>query len=269
MPVRERSEVEDLAQAIGRHGQDVLLFLASFDGVLARYEGNPEDVRVPARRLGLLRRLQGLPRVVVAVISGRSLDDLRLRLPLKDGAFFVGLHGLEIVGPGFSSLHPDATDAFRRRIAAVVERARALVGHVPGVRLEHKGPIVALHTREADAADVVWSRFQLLSAAAELVNSGAVRTMRGQDVLELLPNVGDSRAAAVGDLQRCLASRFARPVSTVYVGADWPDDDAFNGAGHNHLAVVVGRRSPRGHHLRSPQQVDALLRRIIAQRTPQ
>jgi trehalose 6-phosphate phosphatase len=268
MPVRERSEVEELAQAIGRQGRDVLLLLASFDGVLAGYEGNPEDVRVPARRLGLLRRLQRLPHVVVAVISGRPLDDLRSRLPLRDGAFFVGLHGLETVGPGFASLHADATEPFRERMAAVAERARALVGHVPGVRLELKGPIVALHTREADAADVVWSRFQLLSAAADLVNSGAVRTMRGQDVLELLPNVGDSRAAAVVDVQRCIASRFARPVFTVYVGADWPDDDAINGTGHNHVVVVVGRRSRRGYHLGSPEQLDALLRRIIAQRTP-
>ena len=259
--------MEQLGQVIGSHRDDVLLFLASFDGVLSEYRKNPAEVRVPAARLALLKQLQRLPNVVVAVISGRTLDDLRSRISLHAGAFFAGLHGLEVVGPDFSQVRTDAIEAFRDRMAQVAAQLHEVVGHVRGVRLECKGPIVALHTRDAAPDDVVWSRFQLLSAAADLVNSASVRALRGQDVLELLPNVGHSRAEAVLAIERCIASRFDRPVFTVYIGADWPDDDAVNVTGDNHVAAVVGRRTAVGHRLASPAELDELLAELIAQRS--
>lgn len=256
----------DLAQTIAQHEGDVLLLLAAFDGVLAEYQGDPAAVRVPARRLALLNRLQRIPGIVVGVISGRLLDDLRPRAPLDEEAFFVGLHGLEIVGPGFSSENKEAIETYRDRMADVARRLQHIVGRVPGVRLEQKGPIVALHTRGAAPNDVVWSRFQLLSAAADLVNSGSVRALRGQDVLELLPNVGESRAAAVHSIEECISLRYQRPVFTLYIGADWPDDDLAKVTDPTHVSAIVGRCRPAHYHLGSPDGVDALLTELIARR---
>lgn len=260
---------EDMARlihAIRGHAGEVLLFMASFDGVLVDYQADPSAACVPPARLELLTRLQRCPDVDVAVISGRPLDDLRPRLPLGDSAFYAGLHGLEVEGPWFAEVKTDAIDTYRQRMAEVAVVVRERVADVRGVTLEHKGPIVALHTRDADPDAVVWSRFQLLSAAADLVNSGSVRALRGQEVLELLPNVGKTRADAVRTIERCVEARHGRRVFTVYVGADWPDDDAAQVGGGNQVAVVVGRRARIGHRIESPDHLDGLLAELIADR---
>lgn len=259
-------DIDRLVDTIRQHADDMLLFVACFDGVLADYQPDPSAAQVPSARLELLTRLQRCPDVVVAVISGRPLDDLRARLPLGESAFLAGLHGLEIEGPWFAAVKRDAIDGYRDRMADVAVVVRKRVADVPGVTLEQKGPILALHTRDADPDAVVWSRFQLLSAAADLVNSGSVRALRGQEVLELLPNVGSTRADAVRSIEQCVEARHGRSVFTVYVGADWPDDDAARVTGVNRVAVVVGRRARTGHRIESPNHLDALLMELIVDR---
>ncbi len=260
------ADIEELAREVDRHADHVLLLLTSIDGVLADYQPDPAQARVPSARMDLLKRLQTLPDVVVAVISGRALEDVRQRVPLGAGAFVIALHGLDIVGPDFRLTSTEAIGTYRQRMEEVVARVQDAVAHVPGVRLECKGPVVALHTRDVASGDVVWSRFQLLSAAADLVNSAAVRALRGQDVLELLPNVGDSRADAVRAVERCVTDRYQRPVFTVYIGADWPDDDAAKMTGEGHVAAVVGRRHPAGYHLDSARELDSFLEQLIIRR---
>ncbi|MFZ9217408.1 MAG: hypothetical protein ACO215_10060, partial [Vulcanococcus sp.] len=57
----------------------VLLYL-DFDGTLAHLRGDPDLCALPASLRPVLEALSGLPRFDLAVISGRSLEDLRHRL---------------------------------------------------------------------------------------------------------------------------------------------------------------------------------------------
>jgi trehalose 6-phosphate phosphatase len=259
---------QTLTGAVSGRPDDVLLFVASFDGVLAEYRGDPTLVRVSQSRLALLTRLQRLPGVVVAIISGRPLDDLRERVPLDDDAFFIGLHGLEIAGPEFAWPRSEVMQAYEARMVDVATRLRGEVSRIPGVRVECKGPVLALHTSEAASNDVVWSRFRLLGAAAELVNTQSVRVLRGRDVLELVPNVGSSRAEAVMAVRRCVEERYQRSAFTVYIGEDAVDDDAARAIGERGVAAVVGRRARVDCHLDSPDDVDAFMQEVILDRQP-
>ena len=256
----------DVALEAASRASDPLLFIASFDGVLAEYQSDPDSAHVTSARLELLRRLQQVPGVIVAVISGRPVDDLRSRVPLGPEAFYIGLHGFEIAGPEFAWTWPDAMGEYEDRMREVSVRLQDMITGVPGLRLESKGPIVALHTREASPEDVIWSRFQLLSAAADLVNTEVVRGLRGHDVLELLPNVDCTRAGAVRTVRRCVEERLRRPVFTVYIGEDVADDDALSAAAEDGVAAVVGRRQDVARHLDSPDAVDALMNELIVDR---
>ena len=258
-------DVESLVQA-SRRPNDVLLFATSFDGVLAPYESDPSQVAIAPSRLTLLRRLQGLPGVVVAIVSGRSLDDLRPRIPLDAGAFYIGLHGLEIAGPRFEWACSEGIDAYCDCMRDVAVRLQETVSSVHGVRVECKGPIVALHTRDVAEQQVVWSRFQLLSAAADLVNTSAVRPLRGHDVLELLPNVGCSRAEALRTVRQCVEQRHQRPVFTMYIAEDVPHDGALDAGGENGVGAVVGRRTHAAYHLESCDDVDEMMNELISDR---
>jgi trehalose 6-phosphate phosphatase len=258
-------DVEFLVQA-SRRPDDVLLFATSFDGVLAPYESDPSHVAIASPRLALLKRLQRLPGVVVAIVSGRPLDDLRPRIPLDAGAFYVGLHGLEIAGPLFEWTCREGIDAYRDRMRDVAVRLQGTVSSVPGARVECKGPIVALHTRDVAEQQVVWSRFQLLSAAADLVNTSAVRPLRGHDVLELLPNVDCSRAEALRTVRRCVEERHQRPVFTIYIAEDVPHDGALDAVGECGIGAVVGRRTHAAYHLESGDDVDDMMNELITDR---
>jgi trehalose-phosphatase len=261
---RETGIVARAANHVGH----TLLFIASFDGVLAEYQSDPDRAQVTRVRLQLLRRLQQIPGVIVAVISGRPLADLRSRIPLGPEAFYIGLHGFEIAGPQFAWMCSEGVGDYQDRMRDVAIRLQEMIAGVPGVRLEWKGPIVAIHTREASPEDVVWSRYQLLSAAAELVNADVVRGLRGRDVLELLPNVDCPRAGAVRAVRRCVEERHGRPVFTVYIGEDVADDDALDAAAEDGVAAVVGRRTGSSCHFDSPDAVDALIGELITAREP-
>jgi trehalose 6-phosphate phosphatase len=258
-------DVDFLVHA-SRRLDHVLLFATSFDGVLAPYESDPSHVAVAPPRLTLLKRLQRLPGVVVAIVSGRPLDDLRSRIPLDAGAFYIGLHGLEIAGPRFEWACGERIDAYRDCMRDVAVRLQHIVSSVPGARVECKGPIVALHTRDVAEQQVVWSRFQLLSAAADLVNTSAVRPLRGHDVLELLPNVDCSRADALRTVRRCVEERHQRRVFTIYIGEDVPHDSALDAVGESGVGAVVGRRTQAAHHLESCDDVDEMMNELITDR---
>lgn len=255
-----------MTQPVGCRPDDVLLFVASFDGALAEYQDDPARVRVTPARLALLNRLQRLPGVVVAVISGRPLNDLRSRIPLDEDAYYIGLHGLEIAGPQFVQSCREAMHPYRDCMLDVALRLDDVISDVPGVRVEYKGPIVALHTREAAPEHVVWSRFQLLSAAADLVNAESVRALRGHDVLELLPNVDCSRAEALRTVRRCVEAHHRRVAFTVYIGEDIVDDDALSAIGERGVAAVIGRRTHAAYHLDSCDDLDAVINKLIETR---
>ena len=254
--------VDSLCHSLQQHRGDHLLFVVSFDGVLTEYQDDPGRAEVPPERLARLRSLVATPAVTVAVVSGRPLADVRSRAPVGDGAFYIGLHGLEVSGPHLAWACSEAW-SLSDDMQLVACRLRALVADVPRARVEAKGPILALHTRAVAADDVVWSRFQLLSAAADLVNSNTVRALRGHDVLELMPNVPCTRGAALRRVRQQVEEHGRPPVFTLYVGDDRAEDTAVAAAREHGVAAVVGRRGQADVHLTSAADVDVLLDALL------
>lgn len=258
---------DSLLTSVRKHSDDLLLLLTAFDGVLAEYREDPQSVQLAQERRALIRRLQDAPGVIVGVTSGRRLDDLRERVDIGDRAFYVGLHGLEASGPGFMHVHDEAFNC-SEALLRVADRLRNVVRDVPGVCVECKGAVIALHTRAARSRDAIWSRIQLLTAGADLVSVGAARIIRGHHVLELIADVGHPKAAAITAIQRLIEERYQLGVYTVYVGEDVPDDDAFEAVRRRGVGVVVGKRQLHAdYHVDSAFDMERLLDEIARCRT--
>src|SRR5437763_590407 len=73
------------------------LFL-DFDGTLSPIVSDPYQAAPLPRAEELLRRLDRMPGMRIAIISGRNLNDIRSRVGLD--LIYAGNHGLEIEGPG-------------------------------------------------------------------------------------------------------------------------------------------------------------------------
>ena len=107
LPLRDHMDL--VYEGIATKGQ--ILVALDFDGTLSDIVARPEEAQLTEARRQLLRELNSRPRFAVAVISGRTLEDLRERVGLDDIAY-AGHHGLEIAGPGFRHVPPEA-EAFR------------------------------------------------------------------------------------------------------------------------------------------------------------
>jgi trehalose 6-phosphate phosphatase len=194
---------------------EIALFL-DVDGTLLEIEREPGDVHVSERLCRSLERLQSATGGALALVSGRSLDQLdRLFSPLRLSA--AGLHGLERrnVGVKIETAAPDPA-AFQRARRRLAEFADA---H-EGVLLEDKGLTLALHYRKApEAAGAAVAAAEAAVAESE----GALVLLHGKMVCELKPpGIDKGRAIAAFLDEPPFAGRLP-----VFAGDDVTDEAGF------------------------------------------
>lgn len=186
------------------------LFL-DFDGTLAPIQENPDTVFLSDDETGLLLETERRMNGALAVISGRDVRDLTLRVPNR--IWRAGGHGADICSPG--QMPPEDLPAAPQ---ALVQAAEALCRRLDGVRLEQKGPVLALHYRSVP--EVGDELAQVAGAlVSEYVNYGL---QAGKMVVELRP-AGLHKGVAVRSLMKMAPFLGRVPVM---VGDDATDEDA-------------------------------------------
>ena len=109
---------------------------------------------------------------------------------------------------------------------------------------------IAAHFRRVP--DALRGRRNAVERCAPFLASGQVRRLRGQLVLEFLPNVHWDKGEATRWIVRDVEERFGKPAWVVFVGDDVTDEDAF-AAIERGVGVRVGSREtaarlpPRQH----------------------
>ena len=201
-------------------GQDALrnlcrtraLFAFDFDGTLAPIVPRPHAARAA---IGVQRRLAQLARsALVAVISGRSLADLRERIP-SEIRYCIGNHGSE------GMIEAIDTDAMRQVCGAWVSQLRGLLGNLAsdaGIIVEDKGLTLSVHYRLA--ADRTLAAQRLAALVQQLVP--APRVIGGKFILNLLPPNARTKFQALVELAECEAVE-----RVLFVGDDETDELVF------------------------------------------
>lgn len=180
-----------------------------FDGTLSAIVDRPQDAElVPgaADVLGALVRQFAL----MAVVSGRSLNDLRQRIDIA-GVLLLGSYGRE-----------RSDVAARQRTGGwetvSIAAARRIDG-LEGVVLERKGAGIAIHYRLAPDREPEVRRI-----AADLSDTYELEVRPGRRVVELVAP-GPGKAEAVTELLRARGLR-----TFAYVGDDIADLEVFEAA---------------------------------------
>lgn len=185
------------------------LLAFDFDGTLAPIVTDPAAAVIPpavSTDLAILAR-----RRTVAVITGRSRRDVLSRLP-PGIAYVVGNHGCELPGGETALLAQAIATTERWRLALAPLLART------GLRLESKGPSLALHWRGCeDAADLAG-----LATRLALHLDPRPHLVAGDQVLNLLlPGLPD-KGVAIQHLMRISGCPGA-----VFIGDDITDATVF------------------------------------------
>jgi trehalose 6-phosphate phosphatase len=207
------------------------------DGTLAPIVARAEDAHVPEKTSLLLGRLARRYRLV-ACVSGRSATEAR-RLVGVGRITYAGAHGAELLEPG--STKPTVLPAFADwapRVQAFVRARDERDLRLLRVRIEDKGPIVALHWRGVPDEDAARTRLEGIAQEAE---AEGLRTHWGRKVLEIRPPVEVNKGQAVAELIRRHDLRAA-----MFAGDDATDLDAFDALDALPDAVRVGVRSAEG-----------------------
>lgn len=220
----KRLSVEQLAEA----GEAAILLVAcDFDGTLADIAARPDMVRPRARAVEALRALSRTPHTHVAIVSGRSLRDLRERMVPDDAWGLVGTHGAEMDGDAVQAADQRGVgqlDELERSLAALAER-------VPGALVERKPMGVAFHYRAVDDAQTA----EAVLAATSIGQQHEGLTMRlGSMVIEFL-----AHKLTKGDAVRRLRARYGA-TAVVFMGDDLTDEHAFHALTRTDLGIKVG-----------------------------
>lgn len=229
------------------------LFL-DVDGTLLDFADQPDQVCVDTRLRTLLEDLYNTLDGALALVSGRSLDDLD-DLFGNPGWAMAGLHGLEVRGTDgrYRGVHIGAA-----RRSLVRDIAREIAAGLPGVTMEDKGMAVALHCRTAPM------QFDALRESVEtwLSRLPGYEMQRGNLVIELKPE-GMDKGRAVASLLSGWPFNGRLPV---YVGDDLTDEHGFATANIEcGLSVRVGTREPSlaRFSLPEPAATRAWLSRVV------
>lgn len=234
-----------------------LLVALDVDGTLAPLGDEPMRVRMlPAARRAVLA-LADLPDTTVALVSGRTLHDLRVITEHADDSplLLAGSHGAEYWVPGAGEQPRDEDAAALAERDALIRRAEGLVKSLPGAWIEPKTFGFALHTRLADASSTASA--QAAVDALMAAEAAGWRRRTGRDVVEYASREEGKDTAVRLLRQRCGAT------AVLFAGDDVTDEDALASLGPDDLGVLVGDRETHAR-VRVPhiEALAALLSRL-------
>src|ERR1700675_2222819 len=242
--------------APGEHVQhwDQCAILLDIDGTLLDLAPTPREVWVPPGLARTLNRLLVRTDGALALVSGRSLNDIDLIFAPEQFPA-VGGHGAEMRLSGDSeavAVHaPPMDKELKRRLAAIARLS-------PGILLEDKGYSLALHYRLAPHAErAIYEAISLIRA--DLPNA-PIEVLPGKCVYEI-KHSGFNKASGVTELMSHEPFKGRRPI---FIGDDVTDESVFAiMPDFGGLSFSVGRRAQGvTGHFDEPRDVRAWLARL-------
>jgi len=250
----EGLETVPVPRSLVPHLSETALLL-DIDGTLLDLMPTPREVWVPP---GLAETLNGLYRRTggaLALVSGRSLNDIDL-IFAPDQFPVVGGHGaemrIEADSESVAAHAPPLEKELKRRLAAIARLS-------PGILLEDKGYSLALHYRLAPpAGKAIYAAVSLIRAD---LPDAPIEVLPGKQVCEI-KHSGFTKASGVRELMTHPPFKGRRPL---FIGDDVTDETVFAiMPDFDGVAFSVGRRA-RGvaGHFDAPSDVREFLAHLL------
>jgi trehalose 6-phosphate phosphatase len=216
-------------------------FFLDYDGTLTPIVRDPSKAFLSPPYRETIASVVAREGNFVCIISGRSIDQLREFIGLKD-LFLVGNHGMEISGPDVAYVNEGALRA-KPLMGEIAETLRSTQRDFEGTVVEDKGLTVSLHYRTVPERQHPHLKRSFYQAMEKFLATNAVIVTGGKKILEVRPHAVWNKGSAVEWLLGCLSehSPGEKPYP-IYIGDDKTDEDGFRALKSRGLTILVSPR---------------------------
>jgi trehalose 6-phosphate synthase/phosphatase len=229
----QRLRPGELRDAYMRASHRLLIF--DYDGTLIPFVKRPQQAVPPPAVLDLLTALASESNNFVALMSGRSAENLDRWFGQVPKLCLVAEHGAEIKAPCAStweSLRPQPPTDWRSTVTPILEH---FVDRTPGSFMEEKKYALVWHYRMAEPEFGEWLANELVAMLEAMLAETELRAFRGEKIVEVKP-VWANKAEA---LERLLQET-PDPDFIFAAGDDRTDEDLFERLSGDAWTVHVG-----------------------------
>lgn len=162
----------------------IMLFL-DYDGTLTLIVETPEKAILREETKGLLKKLSNSPRLKLAFISGRTLEDIKNKVGLKN-VIYSGNHGLELEGPKikFELL---VSPRYKMILGHIKNDLQQKISSIRGAFVEDKGLSLSLHYRLVDKKNIPQVKTIFHETIILYLVRNKIKIKTGKMVLEVRP----------------------------------------------------------------------------------
>jgi trehalose-phosphatase len=249
---------DEIVQRI--RAKDGLFVALDFDGVLSPIASRPSLARMPPKNRRLLKALSCHEGVFVAIVSGRTLADIRHKIHLPR-LIYAGNHGAEIALDGALEQHIPL-ERYRLELVAARSALMPIAAAFPGAHLEDKGFGIGLHYREVARPLVPKLKRQFKRFVRTLPKD--LKIAPAKMMWEVRPNEEWNKGSAVLRIWQDVAPN-SLPIC---LGDDKTDEDGFlalKGKGVNVFVGAKHRESHAEYFLNSVTDVTHFLGRLLTE----
>ncbi len=245
-----------------------LFIFLDYDGTLTPIKRTPAQAVMPAEARAALKRLSQKRRHKVAIISGRSLKDIKKIVGVR-GILYAGNHGLEMEGPKIAFRHP-VSSAYTAILKRVKRELACNLAKIKGALIEDKGFTLSAHFRRVKAEDVPLLKTIFYDSVRSYVRKKNIRVTFGKKVFEIRPALqwdkGKAAARLLAHSAKPANSRYGAKdaLMPVYIGDDATDEDAFKALKKRGVTVFAGKpsRSKAKYYLKNSREVIKFLKMV-------
>ncbi|PYY12226.1 MAG: trehalose-phosphatase [Acidobacteria bacterium] len=196
----------------------------------------PQQAAPPNRLLDLLTALAADSRNCLALLSGRSTENLDRWFGSVRGLWLAAEHGAELKSPSADTWEPLRSQVQTDWKSTVMPILEHFVDRTPGSFLEEKKYAVVWHYRMVEPEFGEWLANELVSMLEAMLAETELRAFRGEKIVEVKPVWANK-----GEVLDRLLALYPDPDFIFAAGDDRTDEDLFerslNGARTVHIGL--------------------------------
>src|SRR6266705_4128510 len=220
------------------------LLILDYDGTLVPFAKRPQQAVPPPVVLDTLSALASDPQNCVALMSGRSAENLDRWFGSVRGLWLAAEHGAELKASSISTWEPLRSQVPAEWKNTVMPILDHFVDRTPGSFVEEKKYALVWHYRMAEPEFGEWLANELVSMLEAMLAETELRAFRGERIVEVRPvwaNKGEV-------LERLLAS-CSDPDFLFAAGDDRTDEDLFERLQSGAWTVHIGPGPTRASYI--------------------